>query len=166
MSLRSLFFTSSMAMLLSACMAPQPPQKPVLFSAQTQRIDAKDKMGAKTFAITRAWNADGWSIKQGGMISFQADGTGVLELSIFDTLPTGKAEHVHFYTHVYGKDGNKLMTLPNTDTGHVLHVHGVRQDCIHTIPFAYDARYFSSIERVTFSAGRDVPVGLAPTSVK
>lgn len=101
------------------------------------------------------------------MISFQPDGTGVIELSIFDTLPTGKAERVHFFTHVFGKDGNALFTLPNTDAGHVLHVHGVRKDCIHTIPFAYDARYFSSIERVQFSAGRDVPQNAAmPSSSK
>jgi hypothetical protein len=166
MSPRLLLLSSGIALLLSACVAPQPIVKPILHQAQASRIDGKDKMAGKTYAITQAWNADGWTIKQGGMVSFQPDGSGVIELSIFDNLPTGKAERVHFYVHVFGKDGNSLFTLPNTDAGHVLHVHGVRKDCIHTIPFAYDARYFSSIERVQFSAGRDVPQNVSMPSGK
>lgn len=152
---------AGLALLLSACTTAQPISRPQLQQCSAIRIDQKTPSTGKTFAIDHAWHTDGWCMKQGGMISFQPDGTGIIEATLYDTVPTGKAERIHLYIHAYGKDGNALFTLPNADAGHVLHVHGVRQDCIHTLPFAYDARYFSSIEKIRFSAGRDAPLGLA-----
>jgi hypothetical protein len=149
---------------LASCVAPQPSALPPLARMQATPMGGKGDGAGKSYVFPRDWSADGWTLKKGAAITFSPDGTGVMEATVYDTLATGKAERLHCFIHVAGTDGNELFVLPNTDAGHVLHVHGVRKDCIHTVPFAYDARYFASIQRVTLSVGRAVHAG-APGAI-
>lgn len=153
-----LFSAVILSSVFSACVTP-PAEPP--FASHSPVLIEKTEM-TKTFALDHDWSADGWTMKKGSMISFNADGTGVMELTTYEGAMPPRRSRLHFFSDQYGADGNGLFKLPNSDGGQILHLHGVRKDCIHTVPFAYDSRYFPSITSINFRAGRDVPLGIVP----
>jgi hypothetical protein len=150
--------------LLTACVTP-PAEPP--FAVHSPVPMEKTEL-TKTFVMNHDWSHDGWVMKRGSMINFNADGTGVMEITVYEEAMPPRRSRLHFFSEQFGPDGNGLFKLPNSDGGQILHLHGVRKDCISTVPFAYDARYFPSITRVNFRVGRDVPLGITtpPPSYK
>ncbi|MBL9117572.1 MAG: hypothetical protein JNJ83_21380 [Verrucomicrobiaceae bacterium] len=144
--------------LASCAHHPGPPE----MSEVAPRLINKTEL-AKTFALDADWRSDGWVIKKGSLISFNKDGTGLMEVTSYEDTTPPRRSRLHLFTYAFGRDGNGLFKLPNSDGGQVLHLHGTRKDCIHTVPFAFDARYFDSLSGLSFRAGRDVPLGLQTT---
>lgn len=146
------------ATLVTACVTP-PAEPP--YAQQAPVLINKTEL-TKTFALSHDWSSDGWVMKKGSMISFNSDGTGVMELTVYEETMPPRRSRLHFFSEQHGPDGNGLFKLPNSDNGQILHLHGVRKDCIHTVPFAYDSRYFTGITSIHFRAGRDEPIGIVP----
>jgi len=155
-----LHFRLFSALLLSSAFTScvTPPAEPP-FASHAPVLMEKTEM-TKTFVMNHDWSADGWTLKKGSLISFNSDGTGVMELTVYEETMPPRRSRLHFFSDQYGPDGNGLFKLPNSDGGQILHLHGVRKDCIHTVPFAYDSRYFPSITRINFRIGRDNPLGI------
>lgn len=144
--------------LVTSCVTP-PAEPP--FAQHAPVLINKTEL-TKTFALDHDWRSDGWVMKKGSMISFNSDGTGVMELTVYEETMPPRRSRLHFFSDQFGKDGNGLFKLPNSDNGQILHLHGVRKDCIYTVPFAYDNRFFQGITGINFRAGRDEPIGIVP----
>ena len=163
-SFLTLALAASAVISLPSCVTPI--GAPPLAETQPVRIDKGE--ATKTFALTSDWRDDGWVIKKGSMISFNVDGTGIMEVTGYDDTTPPRRSRLHVWAYLFGADGNGLFKQPNSDAGQVLHLHGTRKDCIATVPFAFDSRYFKSITSVTFRAGRDESLGVSipPASSK
>lgn len=141
-----------LALTLNSCVTPPPPPPAPSAKIHPHRIDKG--AAAKTYALTSDWSADGWVIKSGAMISFNADGTGLFEGSIYQVSGPEDRDEVRFQSVQLGKDGNTLFTSPGADTGIGLYIQGLKRERVHTVHFAFDARQFAAIESVTFMARR------------
>lgn len=140
------------AFTLSSCVTPPPPPPVPSAKIKPQRIDKA--AASKTYALTSDWSADGWVIKAGTMISFNADGTGLFEGTIYQVTGTEERDEVRFQAVQLGRDGNTLFTSPGADTGVGLYIQGLKRERVHTVHFAFDARQFGAIDSVTFMARR------------
>lgn len=123
--------------------------------SQPKRLDLAQSQSAtpfaKTFQLPRDWQYDSWVMKQGSEITFNADGTGVFNATVFSQY-TKQADELHFQSVQYGVDGNTLFVVPGSDVGYPLHIRGAFRDHVYTGRFGFDKRYFPYINDVKFYA--------------
>ena len=102
---------------------------PSLVQDKSQPADAP--VSSKTYKLASDWNGDGWVIKRGAEIRFNADGTGEFSCVTYAhpelTLPNA----VQFQALQYGPDGNLLFGVPSSDVGESLQLRSA------TVPYTY-----------------------------
>jgi hypothetical protein len=123
--------------------------------SQPKRLDLAPSQSAtpysKTFRLPHDWQYDSWVMKKGTQITFNADGTGVFDATVYSQY-TRQHDELHFQSVQYGVDGNTLFTVPGSDVGYPLHIRGAFRDQVYTGRFGFDKRYFPYINDVKFFA--------------
>lgn len=123
--------------------------------SQPKRLDLSMSQSAtpysKTFVLPHDWQYDSWVMKKGTQITFNADGTGVFNVTAFSQF-TKKHDELHFQSIQYGIDGNTLFVVPGADVGYPIHLRGSFRDFVYTGRFGFDKRYFNHINDVKFFA--------------
>lgn len=157
------FLALAASVVLASCSSVPAPVTPYA-NMTLSRIDKPTSPGAKTYALVNEWNNDGWVLKKGAMISFNSDGTGLFEGTIYNSVDAPKNNEVRLHAIAYGKDSNKLFSFPGADAGYAMHVSQRHHERVHTAPFGFDARQFDSIQNVTLAARRVCPLGIPSAS--
>lgn len=124
--------------------------------SQPKRMDfAPDQSvpaNQKTFVLPHDWQYGSWSMKKGCLITFNQDGTGFFNGTIYSQHANETPEEVHLQAVTYGADGNTLFTFPGSDVGFPIHVRRSQHDQIAEARFGFDQRYFAYIQDVKFFA--------------
>ena len=135
-------------LLLASCSTPAP--LPTLAEAHPQVMAKKDMPGTKTYMLKYDWQGEGWAMKKGGLISFNADGTGLFEATVYG--PDAARNVLYFQSVQSGKDGHPLFSFPGSDTGYAMHLRGANRDCVFTQRFGFDPRHYTAITDAKFLA--------------
>lgn len=106
----------------------------------------------KVYHLSSDLHGNGWVMRKGTRITFNADGSGELSTVVFamEGLPLPNA--IQLESIQYGSDGNIEFAFPGNDVGQPLHMRHARRNYPYRIPFGYKKAYFSRIHSVKFVA--------------
>ena len=105
---------------------------------------------SKTYNLASDWNGDGWVIKRGAEIRFNADGTGEFSCVTYAHPELALPNAVQFQSLQYGPDGNLLFGVPSSDVGESLHLRSPMRDYPYRMPFGFNKAYFNDLSTVRF----------------
>lgn len=147
--LRFSFLSLAMLMLATAGCTTQPASYTVLSTLLDKHTDSNEF--SKIFTLKSDMNGNGWVMRKGTKISFNADGSALLETNVHAREELNLPNAIQLESIQYGPDGNVQFSLPGDDVGHSLHLRHARRDYPYTVRFGYKRAYFPSIATVKFA---------------
>lgn len=138
--------------LLTQCSTP--PKSP-LFEAHPSFVLDKSQLPAtpalsKTYKLHSDWAGDGWIVKRGAEIHFNANGTGDFSCVVYAHPDLSLPNAIQFQSLQYGQDGNLLFGVPSSDAGESLHLRSAMRDYPYRMPFGFNKAYFNALTTVHF----------------
>jgi hypothetical protein len=105
---------------------------------------------SKAYKLQSDWSGDGWVVKRGAEIRFNADGTGEFSCVTYAHPDLALPNAVQFQALQYGPDGNLLFGVPSSDVGESLHLRSPMRDYPYRMPFGFNKAYFKDLTSVRF----------------
>jgi hypothetical protein len=142
-------FSFLLALLsLAACSSPPPPAYTVVSFRLSRQADSGDL--SKTFVLDSDLHGNGWTMRKGARIAFNADGTAVLDTVVYARDGLNLPNAIQLESVQYGSDGNIQFAVPGSDVGHSLHMRHPGRDYPYTVRFGFNPAYHAGIHSVTF----------------
>jgi hypothetical protein len=151
-SAMSPYHAISCALLLfasAACTTKPEPAPTVLSTYLSKHSDTSDL--SKVFTLNSDIQGNGWVMRKGTKLTFNADGSALLETIVYAQDGLNLPNAVQLESIQYGADGNVQFSIPGNDVGHSLHLRHARRDYPYTVRFGYKRAYFEAITKVKFA---------------
>lgn len=133
----------------AACTTKPGPAPTVLSTYLSNHSDTSDL--SKVFTLNSDIHGNGWVMRKGTKLAFNADGSALLETVVYAQDGLNLPNAIQLESIQYGTDGNVQFSIPGNDVGHSLHLRHARRDYPYTVRFGFKRAYFEAITKVEFA---------------